>query len=54
MLALLKEHPEVMAAVNFNYRMNPLVQEMKCKVQKGGNRRAAFGARLLPSGLAAL
>lgn len=30
-----KKHPEVVAAVNFNYRMNPLVQEMRGRIQKG-------------------
>ena len=30
-----KQHPEVVAAVNFNYRMNPLVQDMRCRIQNG-------------------
>jgi predicted dehydrogenase len=34
-LALLKEHPEIKGCVNFNYRMNPLVQEMKNKLKNG-------------------
>lgn len=35
MLALLSQNPEIAHAVNFNYRMNPLVQEMKNRVQAG-------------------
>lgn len=31
----LKEQPDVVAAVNFNYRMNPLVQETKYRIEKG-------------------
>ncbi len=29
------KHPEVVAAVNFNYRMNPLVQDMRGRIEKG-------------------
>ncbi len=32
---LLKENPHIVAAVNFNYRMNPLVQDMKDKMKAG-------------------
>ncbi|MCC8167508.1 MAG: gfo/Idh/MocA family oxidoreductase, partial [Planctomycetes bacterium] len=35
MLELLEEFPHIVNAVNFNYRMNPLVQEMKHRVRKG-------------------
>ncbi len=35
LLRLLEENPDVTAAVNFNYRMNPLVQEMRQRVKKG-------------------
>ena len=35
LVKLLKENPEVVAGVNFIYRMNPLVQEMKVKVRNG-------------------
>lgn len=35
MLELLKEYPNVIHGVNFNYRMNPLVQEMKHKIKNG-------------------
>lgn len=48
-LALLetsKAHPEVVCAVNFNYRMNPLVQEMRSRIKKGelGDVRIVSGA----------
>lgn len=41
-------HPEVVAAVNFNYRMNPLVQEMRRRVERGelGDIRLASGCYL--------
>ncbi len=29
------EHPETVAAVNFNYRMNPMVQEMRARIARG-------------------
>jgi predicted dehydrogenase len=35
LLELLKEYPDIIAGVNFNYRMNPLVQDMKHRVEKG-------------------
>jgi predicted dehydrogenase len=35
LLAVKKEFPEVEAAVNFNYRMNPLVQEIRSRIKKG-------------------
>ena len=35
LLNLLKENSKVIAGVNFLYRMNPLVQEMKVKVRSG-------------------
>ena len=35
LLEIKKEFPEVEAAVNFNYRMNPLVQEMRARIKKG-------------------
>ena len=34
-LDLLKEYPDTVAGVNFNYRMNPQLQEMKARVQSG-------------------
>lgn len=48
MLELLKENPGVVAAVNFNYRMNPLVQEMKNRIKKGeiGVPRLVHGSYL--------
>ena len=35
LLNVLKQNPKVVAGVNFVYRMNPLVQEMKAKVKNG-------------------
>ena len=35
LLAVKKEFPEVEAAVNFNYRLNPLVQEIRSRIKKG-------------------
>ena len=48
MLALLGEHKNIVNAVNFNYRMNPLVQEMKNRVEKGeiGLPRLVHGSYL--------
>lgn len=45
---LLKKHPQVVGGVNFNYRMNPLVQEMKNKVKAGevGVPRLVHGSYL--------
>jgi len=47
-LELLKEHPGITHGVNFNYRMNPLVQEMKHKVRRGeiGRPRLIHGSYL--------
>lgn len=41
-----KAHPEVVTAVNFNYRMNPMVQEMRHRINRGdlGNLFIASGA----------
>lgn len=48
MLQLLKEYRDIVAGVNFNYRMNPLVQEMKNKVKNGeiGDVRLIHGSYL--------
>lgn len=35
MLELLKEYPNTIHGVNFNYRMNPLVQDIRYKIKKG-------------------
>ena len=35
LLAVKKEFPNVEAAVNFNYRLNPLVQEIRARIKKG-------------------
>lgn len=35
LLAVHRAHPESLAAVNFNYRMNPMVQEMRARVASG-------------------
>jgi predicted dehydrogenase len=35
MLRLLREHPDVIAGVNFCYRMNPLIQDAKNRVRDG-------------------
>lgn len=40
MLDLLKKHPEVVHGINYCYRMNPLVQEIKRRYQKGEMGRA--------------
>jgi predicted dehydrogenase len=44
----LAKHPEIVAGLNFNYRMNPLVQEMKQRVRKGeiGRPRLVHGSYL--------
>lgn len=41
-----EEHPDVVTAVNFNYRMNPMVQEMRKRVERGdiGDLFIASGA----------
>jgi len=43
-----KQYPNVAAAVNFNYRMNPMVQETRLKIKKGdiGDVRLATGCYL--------
>jgi predicted dehydrogenase len=48
LVKLLAQHPDVVAAVNFNYRMNPLVQEMRQRVAKGdiGKVTLAHGSYL--------
>lgn len=48
MLELLKKNPGIVHGVNFNYRMNPLVQEMKNKVINGdiGAPRLVHGSYL--------
>ena len=45
---MLKEKPEIVHGVNFNYRMNPLVQEMKYKIKAGeiGAPRLVHGSYL--------
>jgi len=35
MLRILKEHPDVVAGVNFCYRMNPLMQDVKNRIRDG-------------------
>jgi predicted dehydrogenase len=40
LLGLLARHPQVVAGVNFCYRMNPLVQDMKHRIQSGEIGRA--------------
>lgn len=35
LVRLLEQYPDVAAAVNFNYRMNPLVQEMRRRIGRG-------------------
>lgn len=35
MLDLIRQYPDTVAGVNFNYRMNPMVQDMKNKVAAG-------------------
>lgn len=46
LVELSKKHPEVVVGVNFNYRMNPLVQEMKCRIERGdmGEVKIATGS----------
>jgi len=36
LVKLSRDNPQIACGVNFNYRMNPLVQEMKQRVQSGG------------------
>lgn len=35
LVELKKKYPDTAAAVNFNYRLNPMVQEARCRVRKG-------------------
>lgn len=46
LLSLIKAHPDTVAAVNFNYRMNPMVQEMRHRIAAGdiGEVRILSGA----------
>lgn len=48
LVKLLKKNPRVKGCVNFNYRMNPLVQEIKNKIRNGeiGIPRLAHGSYL--------
>lgn len=48
MLNLLKENKNIVHGVNFNYRMNPLVQEMKYKIKNGeiGTPKLVHGSYL--------
>jgi predicted dehydrogenase len=48
LVSILKEHPDQVAGVNFNYRMNPLVQDMKDKIESGeiGKTRLVHGSYL--------
>lgn len=48
LVELKKNYPDTVAAVNFNYRMNPLVQEMRARVKRGdiGNVRLMTGSYL--------
>lgn len=46
LLEVEKAHPECICGVNFNYRMNPMVQEMRHRIQSGdiGDIRIISGA----------
>ena len=46
LVELKKQYPDSVAAVNFNYRMNPMVQEAKHKIESGeiGNVNIATGS----------
>lgn len=48
LLELQEQYPDVVTAVNFNYRMNPLVQDMKLRLRKGeiGKPRLVHGSYL--------
>ncbi|MBE7048947.1 MAG: Gfo/Idh/MocA family oxidoreductase [Ruminococcaceae bacterium] len=48
LIAVKNEHPEVAACVNFNYRMNPMVQEARAKIGRGeiGDVRIMSGCYL--------
>jgi predicted dehydrogenase len=45
---LLRQNPDIVAGVNFNYRMNPLLQDMKVKLKAGeyGTPRLVHGSYL--------
>jgi predicted dehydrogenase len=47
LLQVLEKH-DVAAAVNFNYRLNPMVQEMRCRIKRGdiGEVRLVHGSYL--------
>ena len=46
LVELSKKHPETVVGVNYNYRLNPLVQEMKHRIMRGdlGEVRIASGS----------
>jgi predicted dehydrogenase len=48
LLELQKQYPKTVTAVNFNYRMNPLVQDMRLKISSGqiGKPRVVHGSYL--------
>ncbi len=48
LVELKKAHPELAAGVNFNYRLNPMVVEMKSRIKKGdiGDVRVITGSYL--------
>lgn len=48
LLELKKAHPELAAAVNFNYRMGPMLQEMRARIKNGeiGDVRIITGSFL--------
>lgn len=46
LVELKKQYPQSVAAVNFNYRLNPMVQEMRARIARGdiGNVRILTGS----------
>ena len=48
LIAVLKANPNVVAGVNFNYRLNPMVMEMRSRIRKGeiGDVRIMQGSYL--------
>lgn len=48
LIALKKAHPELAAGVNFNYRLNPMVMEMRSRIKRGdiGDVRIMSGSFL--------
>lgn len=48
LLKLVEKYPKTVHGVNFNYRMNPLVQEMKNRIKKGeiGTPKLVYGSYL--------